>query len=74
MDHIKVELDLIPVEERLPRDGIERNHRVVRYLVCLNKYPYYAIALRDNGQFYTLHGAHLESGITHWAEIPKIGE
>jgi len=72
--HIKVELDFIPVEERLPEYGKE---------VYLKKFKQGHIVIRvgywdddereDPSWWMTDEGEYLErDAFTHWAEIPEI--
>ena len=64
MNHIKVELDFIPVEERLPE---------------LEKPVYILMSgrieqgwLEENGLWIDDWGAWERNSVTHWAEIPKL--
>ena len=64
MNHIKVELDFIPVEERLPTEGetvmvIERRNP--------SEYTY------GRKLYYGwISIAGITIDVTHWAEIPKL--
>ena len=62
--HIKVELDFIPVEERLPGDEL-RDVQCVCYSPVMLDIPYRIMA----GQF-----VRVATDVTHWAEIPAIKE
>ena len=72
--HIKVELDFIPVEERLPGSAAEVVARVANgpeNYIHLTRYA------ADVSQWFFDDGtSDLVEGfrITHWAEIPEIEE
>jgi len=61
MPHIKVELDFIPVEERLPEDDT-----LVYVIGCPGQ-------KKMISHDFTMNGRWISSGKwTHWAEIPEI--
>ena len=74
-EHIKVELDFIPIEERLPVEGVD----------C---YGLYAVIRRWGGiDILWFHNAgddgntweeqitgSVVCNVTHWAEIPKVSD
>jgi len=73
-NHIHVELDFVPVWQSTPLDECPMTgDRIRRFVVMLSVSPYWSMAIKDKGIFYTLFGERLE-GVTHWAEIPTIEE
>ena len=64
MNHIKVEIDFIPVEDQLPDDYL---------MVYVIDGPtlYVSVGYRAHGEW---EGSNIASplSITHWAEIPEI--
>jgi len=70
MDHIKVELDFIPVEERLPTDV--RVKFVLGSTVCHEPLKAWLSGGAEPQWMDLTTGRH-RRGVTHWAEIPKIG-
>lgn len=70
MDHIKIELDFIPVEERLPEGRV--------HVLCLTPTGkvcecFYIESLRGVAGF-SVRGIGNTFDVTHWAEVPEIGE
>ena len=64
--HIKVELDFIPVEERLPEAGY------IAFTIR-GAIPITAGYVTTDGVWMHGHFANCSIGtVTHWAEIPKI--
>ena len=71
MSHIKVELDFIPVEERLPKDdqgvfGFMDGYRTPQKL-------FFSLLEEEHWSWFST-GNPISSTVTYWAEIPKIGE
>ena len=70
MKHIKVGLDFIPVEERLPeREG--------SYYVRVDGYPFaqpVEVVWAAGVWSYSVDVAYGQEDVTHWANIPTIKE
>jgi len=68
MNHIKVELDFISVEDRLPEDSV--------WIIAQTASPgFWLVVYRFKDTWWDSHGPeNLPTGITltHWAEIPKL--
>ena len=61
--HIKVELDFIPVEERLPEEEIR--------CFVLNGDEMYTAIYRGGIWFDAEYQTGILGGVTHWSEIPQ---
>ena len=81
MNHIKVELDFIPVEERLPKavTNISTSQKVLILAVngkgrSTTTPGHYDHREKYSGWHWTSGGTVRGDGwcVTHWAEIPKI--
>ena len=62
-EHIKVELDFIPVEERLPDEGL--NVAVINGWMLMTAY-------QEDEVWWDVTGPCVLEAVTHWAEIPEI--
>ena len=71
MDHIKVELDFIPVKERLPEDSELGRIKFVRSPLAGIDFAYLQKVGTRYGWIHPFAGEIFE--VTHWAEIPKTG-
>lgn len=71
-EHIKFEMDLIPVGEGLPEDNrvywIRRKDRG-----CLRQAAYMGKDTKYENGWYLFPGGSLVTGVTHYAESPQIG-
>jgi hypothetical protein len=64
-EHIKVELDFIPVEERLPEPSATKRLLVLREDGNVLDASFW-------GGVFLSAGAHKAWPVTHWAEIPEM--
>lgn len=71
-EHIRVELDFIPVEERFPGVG-EEVYLKRRECICIG--CWYTDETEGFASWVTNEGECLEfDHVTHWAEIPRLEE
>lgn len=69
--HIKVELDFVPVEERLPDD--EQSMYQLEILHMSHGMPLRDYAEYEEGRWLAVDGSgDIYENVTHWAEIPVI--